>query len=513
MEAFLQGPFGYVSLGLSVVTIGRALDNLLVINNPASSSYHAIIRPEGDRYCLIDLGSTNGTFVKEQRLTPNFPFALQKGDRIRIGDMTFLYETGRPNSQAPFALHIGQTNTPTAKVPAIGYNAFNQSEQFGEQPPAPYPNSTLVQPVSPGFEQPHFSSLSTHNPYGMNATSQPQPFQSSFPPPLTTHNPYGMNATSQPQPFQPGSMSQPPAQRKKSNTGIKVLLISLSIILVLGTAGTGIAAYMLTRPKPVMTITSTYHVSSMPAGSTSTVLHIAATNFSGSSAITFLLDNQPVASNQHVTSDANGSVKTDLMITSDWALGNHTLTATDASGYITKVGSRVAIVEQGQAHTPGPNGAPPDDMVFNLNLHIQFQDAGTGKQLGTLSDNLAVTGKPGPSGGTVCQYYDDGDKHIYTGTDKYNDAYTETYSTTCTGTYKGGKLTYTQTVTSDKIVYTDGVTCIALTPYTSQHLEGAFTNSHLISGTYSSDSFTWNCDKGIGSQLEDASKGSWSAPF
>ena len=90
MVAFLQGPFGYVSLGPGVVTIGRALDNLLVINNPSASSYHAVIRPEGDGYCLIDSGSTNGTFVNEQRLTPNFPFVLQKGDRIRIGDMTFL---------------------------------------------------------------------------------------------------------------------------------------------------------------------------------------------------------------------------------------------------------------------------------------------------------------------------------------------------------------------------------------------------------------------------------------
>ena len=71
---------------------------------------------------------------------------------------------------------------------------------------------------------------------------------------------------------------------------------------------------MLTRPKPVITVTSTYHVDALPAGSTGTALHINASDFSGSSAITFLLDDQPVASNQQVTSDANGSVKTDLAI-------------------------------------------------------------------------------------------------------------------------------------------------------------------------------------------------------
>jgi hypothetical protein len=292
---------------------------------------------------------------------------------------------------------------------------------------------------------------------------------------------------------------------------LKVLLIVLSFVLVLGAAGGGITAYMLTRPQPVMSVTSNYQVGSIPAGSTGTVLHVSARSFSGSSAISFLLDNLPVASNQRVSSDANGNVRADLMITTAWAVGNHTLTAKDASGYATKVGVTVAIVPQGQAHTPGPNGAPPDDKSFILYVHEQVQDAGTGKQLGTYTETLIVTGKPDPSGGTVCQYRDNGQPQTNQGNAGNGLTDRDTAILSCSGTYKAGKLTYTETATSDKAVYSDGVSCVAHTPYVVEHLEGTFTSQDTISGTVSSDSITADCNQGVGTQQYNAMKGSWTA--
>ena len=481
MEAYLQGSFGQIVLGPGVVTIGRALDNRLVVNNPIASSHHAQIRPEGDGYRLSDLGSTNGTFVNEQPVNPHFPYLLRAGDRIRIGDMTFLYETGRPAFQSSFAQNNGYKDTPTARMPAIGYSTFSQSEQFGNQPPTPYFTSTLVQPVSPTFEQSNIPTSAIHNTYGMSTPVQSQPYEST------------------------PAQSQP--ARRKSNTGLKVLLISLSIILVLGAAGAGVAAYMLTRPKPVITVTSTYHVDSLPAGSTDTTLHINASDFSGSSAITFLLDNQPVASNQHVTSDANGNVKTDLAIASDWAVGNHTLTARDASGYTTKVGSHVAIVAQGQANTPGPNGSPTDSASFSIDITVRLQDAGTGKQSQPFTETLVITGKPDPSGGTVCQSYDDGKPNSLSQTDNgVQVQITAVFS--CSGTYKEGKLSYTETATSLKITAANGGYCVAHTPFIYQKLDGSFANHSVISGTASGDSITFNCSLGINTQ-SNARTGSW----
>ena len=98
MEAVLQGPSGLTVLGPAVLTIGRTADNQLVVNDPKASSHHAEVRPSeqsydksGTYYSIIDLGSTNGTFVNNQRLDRNVPRPLANGDRIRIGDTVFNY--------------------------------------------------------------------------------------------------------------------------------------------------------------------------------------------------------------------------------------------------------------------------------------------------------------------------------------------------------------------------------------------------------------------------------------
>jgi hypothetical protein len=262
-----------------------------------------------------------------------------------------------------------------------------------------------------------------------------------------------------------------------------------------------------------MSVTSSYRVGSTPAGSIGTALHVSGHSFSGSSAITFLLDSVPVPGNQNVQSDADGNVRADLAITNAWTVGNHTLTAKDAGGYTTKAGVTVAIVPQGQAHTPGPNGAPSDDMSFTLNANEQVQDAGTGQQVWSGTETLIVTGKPDPSGGTVCQAVDDGQPHTSLVSTSTGVAYRETLALSCSGTYKGGKLSYTETVTSDKIDYSNGVSCVSHTPYVFEHLEGTFTSQNAISGTLSSDSVTVDCNQGVGTHQYNAVKGSWTAQY
>src|SRR4051794_38680358 len=97
MEAALNGPSGRTILGPADVTFGRLSSNQVMVNDPKASSRHATLRQEGQSYSITDLGSTNGTFVNEQKLSPNAPYILNPGDRIRIGDTTFTYEvTGAP---------------------------------------------------------------------------------------------------------------------------------------------------------------------------------------------------------------------------------------------------------------------------------------------------------------------------------------------------------------------------------------------------------------------------------
>lgn len=53
------------------------------------SRRHAVIRRGEDTLTLMDLGSTNGTHLNGQRLTPNQPRVLRDGDEIRMGRLVF----------------------------------------------------------------------------------------------------------------------------------------------------------------------------------------------------------------------------------------------------------------------------------------------------------------------------------------------------------------------------------------------------------------------------------------
>jgi hypothetical protein len=53
------------------------------------SRRHAVIRRGEETLMLVDLGSTNGTHLNGQRLTPDQPRVLRDGDEIRMGRLVF----------------------------------------------------------------------------------------------------------------------------------------------------------------------------------------------------------------------------------------------------------------------------------------------------------------------------------------------------------------------------------------------------------------------------------------
>ena len=60
------------------------------IRKPEISRKHALIRIDGGKITIEDIGSLNGTFVNRQpRLAPGSPVELKGGDEIIIGK-TFL---------------------------------------------------------------------------------------------------------------------------------------------------------------------------------------------------------------------------------------------------------------------------------------------------------------------------------------------------------------------------------------------------------------------------------------
>jgi pSer/pThr/pTyr-binding forkhead associated (FHA) protein len=74
----------------SGLTIGRSSQNGLMINDLAASRFHCKFLPEGQELTVIDLDSTNGTFINGKRLTGNQ--VVKNGDQVRIGEIVFKIE-------------------------------------------------------------------------------------------------------------------------------------------------------------------------------------------------------------------------------------------------------------------------------------------------------------------------------------------------------------------------------------------------------------------------------------
>ncbi|MFD5656422.1 FHA domain-containing protein FhaB/FipA [Streptomyces hirsutus] len=73
-----------VALQGQTITLGRAHDSTIVLDDDYASSRHARIYPDRDGQWIVeDLGSTNGTYLDRSRLTT--PTPIGPGSPIRIG--------------------------------------------------------------------------------------------------------------------------------------------------------------------------------------------------------------------------------------------------------------------------------------------------------------------------------------------------------------------------------------------------------------------------------------------
>jgi pSer/pThr/pTyr-binding forkhead associated (FHA) protein len=73
-----------VALQGQTITLGRAHDSTIVLDDDYASSRHARIYPDRDGQWIVeDLGSTNGTYLDRTRLTAPTPVPV--GAPIRIG--------------------------------------------------------------------------------------------------------------------------------------------------------------------------------------------------------------------------------------------------------------------------------------------------------------------------------------------------------------------------------------------------------------------------------------------
>jgi Nif-specific regulatory protein len=119
------------------ISIGREPSNRICINEHWISREHCLIRKEGGRFKIIDLGSHNGTFVNGVPVKERF---LEHEDRVGFAGAMFLFLLREPESTpeatevrlaeeaSPFgptvqlrredAVYLHPDKLPAAKLPA-----------------------------------------------------------------------------------------------------------------------------------------------------------------------------------------------------------------------------------------------------------------------------------------------------------------------------------------------------------------------------------------------------------
>lgn len=143
-----------IDLEKPVQVIGRDNTADIPITDPEVSRKHARITNQGGQIIIEDLGSTNGTFVNNQRISS--PYVLKPGELIFLGEhVTLLFEAVQDGEMTiPAPGRISRT-PPPLQTPVV--------PQPVATPPAVQPQVQPQQPVQ-GFQRSDFAPAPEANP-------------------------------------------------------------------------------------------------------------------------------------------------------------------------------------------------------------------------------------------------------------------------------------------------------------------------------------------------------------
>ena len=94
----LASPSGDPPVGVAfsldaITSLGRDVNNSIVVDDPFASTEHAVLTFRGRDWYVEDLGSTNGTYVNGNRVDGVAP--LGYGDELQIGQVRLRLERAR----------------------------------------------------------------------------------------------------------------------------------------------------------------------------------------------------------------------------------------------------------------------------------------------------------------------------------------------------------------------------------------------------------------------------------
>ena len=131
-----------VPLTRAVITLGRNLDNDIVLPADGVSRHHTRLQATSLGWEAVDLGGVNGTWLNEHRLRPEEPTPLSVGSLLRIGPYEMLLEGPETPVADPQAKQVEPISAPiTPGLIGLGAGAVASAVPPSAVPPSAAPPS------------------------------------------------------------------------------------------------------------------------------------------------------------------------------------------------------------------------------------------------------------------------------------------------------------------------------------------------------------------------------------
>jgi pSer/pThr/pTyr-binding forkhead associated (FHA) protein len=132
------------------IYIGRSPSCDIVLDgDQLTSRRHALLRYDASRYVLVDLGSSNGTYINDTEVREATP--LQDGDRVVVGEHELLYSTSAASPEASLP-GVGQSSVPRQPPAETNPSLGVVSSLAAEESSVPFPVAVVEYEQSNGAD-------------------------------------------------------------------------------------------------------------------------------------------------------------------------------------------------------------------------------------------------------------------------------------------------------------------------------------------------------------------------
>jgi len=141
-----------VPLTRAVITLGRNLDNDIVLPADGVSRHHTRLQATSLGWEVVDLGGVNGTWLNEHRLRPEEPTPLPVGSVLKIGPYEMILQG--PDAPVPVEADRGAPISAPVTPGLIAGRTTAPMAPTSSSPQLSSPGPTAEQPTSPPTQPP-----------------------------------------------------------------------------------------------------------------------------------------------------------------------------------------------------------------------------------------------------------------------------------------------------------------------------------------------------------------------